>query len=780
MQQLGASLIADDLQCLVELIKNAYDADAKLVRVVIEAPDQIVVEDNGHGMDRERIIRGWLTISNSLKAEQKRRGELTSVHGRTPLGDKGLGRLSTQRLGNALRIESVAQDSDTLLTVEIDWSSFVPGSDLTGIPVELTETTPAGRAQGTRVIVTNLVNPEEWSVLDPNKLRLSLASLVSPYAEIASFRLQAFLNGKEVTPDLITSNVRNAALQQFRFGFDGEVLHIEGLLRNNSFRGNTRGSQEDFQRYFEPDSGASFFKYLEANRRSKDHGLTKPTEGQASVFCSFSRNRTYADIVMENEAYHPGPFSGEIDAFSFDTQSADDLVDVTALSSSAEAKRLIREMSGIKVYRDGFITRTDHDWLKLGEGQTRAGSWYALRPFNTMGYVAISARDNASLQEKTDRQGFVEDQHYAHFLRVLEAVTKSANDILEFVRRGWNEFVKDCKTRDAGLDTRDPRRIEEELRGSFDKVGDAKQTLKDAAEALGAVAESDKDSLFPRSSQSASQLAEAKELISQATAALDDVSKSGGLSRILVAELDSLNERLGEVYELVSLGITAEALSHDISVILERLSLETRSIKKHSKESKFEDSKVLRYFEVVRSTVNALEKQLGHLDPAMRYAREKREVFAISRFLGDVAEYYHTRFETKGILLEIACEHDFEVNMNRGKLIQILDNLVLNSEYWLSRPLERSGDKSVVTITATKPRVIVEDSGRGVEPAFEETLFDPFVTAKPKGQGRGLGLFIASQLLELDGCSIELLPDRNRFGRRFRIGLNLSGAVSSG
>jgi hypothetical protein len=67
MQQLGASLTSDDLQCLVELIKNAYDADAVLAKIIIDAPDRIVIEDDGHGMDEETIKRGWLTISNSLK-----------------------------------------------------------------------------------------------------------------------------------------------------------------------------------------------------------------------------------------------------------------------------------------------------------------------------------------------------------------------------------------------------------------------------------------------------------------------------------------------------------------------------------------------------------------------------------------------------------------------------------------------------------------------------------------------------------------------------------------
>lgn len=775
MQQLGASLIADDLQCLVELIKNAYDADAQLVRVVIDAPDKIVVEDNGHGMDRDTIQRGWLTISNSLKAEQKRRGELTPVHGRTPLGDKGLGRLSTQRLGNRLRIESVAKGSDKLITVDIDWSAFSAGSDLTQVPVELVETASNGRSVGTRVTLTHLVNADGWTRMPPATLRTSLATLVSPYSEIASFRIQAFLNGTEVTPEIVASNIRSAAIQHFRFEFNGGALITRGEIMKSTIRGGGATSEE-FQSFFLEDNGQRFLAYLMEMKGSKSYGLTVSEAPDDPVLCRFSIERDFDDVAGTTE--NPGPFYGEIDNYYLDQMGSGSIAEAAALDSRSLAKQLVKDLSGIKVYRDGFVIRTDHDWLGLRKSQTSGGSFYALRPENTMGYIAISARENARLSETTDRQAFVEDDVYRSFESLLLAVVATANNLLEHVRRSWNDFVKNERKRTGDLPTADPKQIEARLEATFSRVSGARLALKKVSDVLNAVAESDAASLFPANPKTAEQLSDVQDLIAEATQTLDDVSKHGGLTRILVAELDSLNERLGEVYELVSLGITAEALSHDISVILERLSLETASVQKHGKSLKLEDGKILRYFEVVRSTVSALEKQLGHLDPAMRYAREKRETFGIFEFLEDAAGYYRTRFEDKEIDLEIEVKQDFNVTMNRGKLIQILDNLVLNAEYWLTRPRERVTARESLTITVAKPQIIVDDSGRGVEPAFEGTLFDPFVTAKPKGQGRGLGLFIAAQLLELDGCSIELLPERNSLGRRFRFAINLAGATS--
>ena len=117
--------------------------------------------------------------------------------------------------------------------------------------------------------------------------------------------------------------------------------------------------------------------------------------------------------------------------------------------------------------------------------------------------------------------------------------------------------------------------------------------------------------------------------------------------------------------------------------------------------------------------------------------------------------------------------------MNKGKLTQVFDNLVLNSEYWLREAI-RSGviKKGEITIVVDAPVVRVMDNGRGVEESIEESLFEPFVTTKRSGEGRGLGLFVVHQLLESESCGILLLPDRNSRGRRYVFEINMMGAVS--
>ena len=103
-----------------------------------------------------------------------------------------------------------------------------------------------------------------------------------------------------------------------------------------------------------------------------------------------------------------------------------------------------------------------------------------------------------------------------------------------------------------------------------------------------------------------------------------------------------------------------------------------------------------------------------------------------------------------------------------------------NSAYWLlrggltgevSRPKE-------IAVELTPFGFIVSDTGPGVDPHYEESLFEIFVTAKSeRDTGQGLGLFIATELLRADGCEISLRPDRNVDGRRYRFDVDLRPLV---
>src|SRR5271155_4711081 len=80
-RELGELLVGRDSTALVELIKNAYDADATEVTVYgegLKSPEtgRIVDTDNATGMSQDHFVRGFLRIASRFKEGGERRSAL--------------------------------------------------------------------------------------------------------------------------------------------------------------------------------------------------------------------------------------------------------------------------------------------------------------------------------------------------------------------------------------------------------------------------------------------------------------------------------------------------------------------------------------------------------------------------------------------------------------------------------------------------------------------------------------------------------------------------------
>src|ERR1041385_4177111 len=107
--QLGDQLIRNEKIALIELVKNAYDADAANVTVYmenVEDPDNgfIVIEDDGYGMDAKIVENVWMEPGSDFKSRQFKRRELSPKFKRLPIGEKGIGRFGVHKLGNKIEM----------------------------------------------------------------------------------------------------------------------------------------------------------------------------------------------------------------------------------------------------------------------------------------------------------------------------------------------------------------------------------------------------------------------------------------------------------------------------------------------------------------------------------------------------------------------------------------------------------------------------------------------------------------------------------------------------
>ena len=104
LQELGERLVASPEVALVELIKNAYDADSPSAEVrVFDAGKTLVVADTGHGISLTTLsASGW--IATGSKVEER----LSPKYKRRLTGAKGIGRFAVRYLGDHLTLTSVA------------------------------------------------------------------------------------------------------------------------------------------------------------------------------------------------------------------------------------------------------------------------------------------------------------------------------------------------------------------------------------------------------------------------------------------------------------------------------------------------------------------------------------------------------------------------------------------------------------------------------------------------------------------------------------------------
>ena len=72
LQELGERLVASPEVALVELIKNAFDADSPICEVRLEKDGRaLFVIDQGHGMTKDEFVGKWMNIATASKVAQR-------------------------------------------------------------------------------------------------------------------------------------------------------------------------------------------------------------------------------------------------------------------------------------------------------------------------------------------------------------------------------------------------------------------------------------------------------------------------------------------------------------------------------------------------------------------------------------------------------------------------------------------------------------------------------------------------------------------------------------
>lgn len=217
------------------------------------------------------------------------------------------------------------------------------------------------------------------------------------------------------------------------------------------------------------------------------------------------------------------------------------------------------------------------------------------------------------------------------------------------------------------------------------------------------------------------------------------------------AQRDEAQRAMLHNARLASLGEMAAGIGHEINNPLNNILAMTRLLDRDlpaEAETAREDVAMLR---------REVERAANVVQGVLNFARQAPP--SVSRFSLD-----ELVAETVGLLEAAASRRSVrlafepgepagELEGDRGQLQQVLVNLLLNA-------IQASPEGGAVTLlTAGDERgvtVRIRDQGHGVPEALRDTIWDPFVTTKPVGEGSGLGLSIAYGLVQAHGGALAL------------------------
>ncbi len=430
-----------------------------------------------------------------------------------------------------------------------------------------------------------------------------------------------------------------------------------------------------------------------------------------------------------------GPF--EFELYWFNRQRLKALPDV---GDRNEVRALVKAWTGICLYRDGYRVLPyggeGDDWLNL-DVEALAASGYKLNTKQIIGRVTIGRLKNPHLIDQTNRQGLIESPEKEALISILH----------ELVSAWWHDYLNDA--------IRTQKKVKEL---EYDPVSESTvvETLEERATA------SIKEIRRSYSGE-ARLLAEVKDAFLEIKEA----------HQRAVERIGAMEEQKERLTQLAGIGLLVEMIAHELARATE---LTQATLKDLGRKNIGADANAA--LKTLGSQIKVIQKRLVALEPLAITARFRRSKQRLLPIIEYIAEGHSAQFgpERHGIKFLIVPSSDFDAVgfIIEGHFVQIIENLIANSVYWLDVQKKEHSNfepKIEVKLLSNPTRVQYSDNGPGIPQGRAESVFEPFFSTK-KGNGarrQGLGLYIARQNAESMGGSLNLIdvgkPHQNRYNK---------------
>ncbi len=747
---IGSENFTNPEGAIVELVKNAYDADSQYCYILFgedeSANRTLFILDWGTGMDNKIIESCWMRIGTDDKLYNAQ-----TESGRVKSGAKGIGRFALNRLGKKAEMLTFTKEGHGYHW-KVNWSDFdKPGTSVSEITADIDNIT----LKDGLLFISNIKNkfrinfPEfetgtilkitelndDWSDVQLEHLYSSLQDLVPPF-NIPVFEIFQYVQNKDGYGHVVIQEYDDFDYS-ISAHYDGKDILSVKVIRNeldvNRLRNDYIGlfRREDMQK----------FPYRLSEFEAGGYELSLPLD----------KLKVENPVRLANHKEKLGAFRFNFfflkSTISDEKGESDESKYPYRLFSPYSRRQWLKRNVGVKVYRDKFRVRpygeNGDDWLHLGDrysinpvgaGQRKGG--YHIRQNQIVGAVEISRIDNIYLQDKSGREGLQENVVVDLFKDVLIGIIGLMEIDRNIVMYNLSQL----------FDTHHP-----------------KGTAKADADAVVKTNKIDKESY--------------------------DKIRTGYI--VLKQEAEERESELRLLRNLASTGLVITSFAHELKNIAD-LSVSRSEDLRCAVENIMSEEDVAKMGLNEYDNPYCLIKDLRNQDQNIRswlnfsinsINRDKRtrKVFGLDEYFAHFEATWHSVLNELNIKMYISgFTPEMKVKAFVIDLDTIFNNLLSNAIYAIKE--SKKTENRLITINGHIENgdivVLFEDTGIGLADEYKERpneIFNAFESSKYDKDGNkigtGLGLYITkATLAEYKGSSISVMvPHTKGFGLSIRL-----------
>lgn len=737
---IGSENFSNPEGAIVELVKNAYDADSHYCYILFGEDEQnnriLYILDWGTGMTDKIIETCWMRIGTDDKLYNA-----TTESGRVKSGAKGIGRFALNRLGMKAEMLTFTKDGHGY-DWKVNWSDFdKPGTSVSEITADIDIISLAVGHQflsnlgskfgitfpkfetGTLLSVTEL--NDEWDDEQLEHLYSSLQDLVPPF-NIPVFDIYLYVQGNDGL-----GRIELAEYDDYDYSvsavYDGKDSLKVKVLRNEL---DVERLRNDYVGLFQREDMREF-----------PYRLSEFEAGGYELSLSMSKLKVDNRVRLANHIKELGAFRFNFffvkSAKSDGKGEGDEAKYPYRLFSPSCRREWLKRNVGVKIYRDKFRVRpygeNGDDWLHLGDrysanpigaGQRKGG--YHIRQNQIVGAVEISRLDNIYLQDKSGREGLQEN-----------VVVELFKDILLGI---------------IGLMEKDRNTVMFNLSQLY-------------------------DTLHPKGTAKA----EAEEAIKKGKIDEESYNKIRTGYLVLKQEAEERENEIRLLRNLASTGLVITSFAHELKNIAilsdsrsEDLRCAVENIMSEEDVAKLGLSEYDNPYSLIRDLRNQdqnIRSWLNFSINSINRDKRTRKTFGMDEYFEHFQSTWHTVLDELNIDLVISgFSPEMRVRAFVIDLDTIFNNLLSNSIYAIKE--SKKNENRLITIKGGVEDenivVLFEDTGIGLAEEYKghpNDIFNAFESSKYDQDGNkigtGLGLYITkATLAEYKGSAISVMTPR--------------------